>query len=619
MPSPAPDWLNWLLLPPALVFGYFVSGRLMFFRVPSPLPWATAFAGSFLALFGLVLGYDATGVPINLPTLAGGLAGLSLVGWLAAGRPRLRLDLAAGFPPANLRRTDLWWLLPLAAVLASVVVRAVVDPLAGWDNYFRWNHLAFLIAEQGSLAHYPPVNAADFRVYPWCDGIPPGGPILNLWIYLAAGSTAGVLVAGRIAVELALTAALTLRLGHRANGRRGVLVAGVAFVGCSLFAWSVGQAQESGLTCVFVLLLANLVADHRARPARATALWIGLSAGALALCRDYNLLFIPVAILLTATVRAPRSHLFAAIAGALVAAPWYLRNSLLTGNPLFAHDLGGLLPTNPLHAEVMFLIRRHWSLFEHPEVFPFILKVLAIGLGAGAALALPGLGRAARRAPELMLLAATVVALWLLAIPSTAGGWLYSLRILAPLGPLLAALAAHGPFDGRRTMIAGLFLAPCLAADTVRRSWFFGDAPATPALPYDWSFFTPANNPENHDPEGLAVLIRAAAGEGIVIDRPEHVVSVRRRGGQAIAIFSPDLRALTRDTGPLAASVAELRERRIRFVVMTKTSEFNTFAGTTHPALRRLWILPPTADLGAARVYDLAQLNGETPGIVLVP
>ena len=619
MPSPTLDWLHWLLLPPALVFGFFVSGRLIFLRLPSPLPWATAFVGSFLALVGLVLGCDVTGVPINLHTLAGGLTGLAFVGWLAAGRPRPRLDLTAGFPSANFRRMDLWWLLPLAAVLTSVLVRAVVDPLAGWDNYFRWNHLALLIAEQGSLAHYPPVSAADFRVYPWCDGIPPGGPILNLWIYLAVGSTAGALVSGRIAVELALTAALTLRLGHRANGRRGALIAGVAFVGCSLFAWSVGQAQESGLTCVFVLLLANLLSDYRARPERATALWIGLSAGALALCRDYNLLFIPVAILLTAAVRAPRAHLFAAGAGALVAAPWYLRNALLTGNPLFAHDLGGLLPTNPLHAEVMFLIRRHWSLFAHPEGFPFMLTVLAIGLGAGGALALPGLRRAVRRAPELVFLTATVIVLWLLALPSTAGGWLYSLRILAPLGPLLAALAAHGPFDGRRAMAACLFLAPWLGADTVRRSWFFGDAPASPALPYDWSFFIPANNPENLDPEGLAVLIRAADGEGIVIDRPEHVVSVRRRGGHAIAIFSPDLGALTRDTGPLAASIAELRERRIRFVVMTEISEFNSLFGTTHPALRRLWTQPPTADLEAARVYDLARINGETPRIVLVP
>jgi hypothetical protein len=622
--SPAdahPSWSALLLLLPSSLLGYFIYGRLIFLALPSPLPWATGFVGSFLGLFGCVLVFDFFGLPVTLISLGGSLALLALGGWLFAGHPVLQLQLH----PFRLHWSRLIWLAPCALMVISIPAQAWLNPLAGWDNIFRWNYLALLVREQGSLAHYPPVSAADFRVYPWSDGIPPGVPFLNLWLYLSTGSSAGVLVVGRIATEVALIVALTWRLAKRLHGEAGACIALVALSTSALFAWSIGFAQETGATAVFLLILVNLLHDYRGNPTRATAIWIGLAAAAAALCRDYNLVFPPLALGLLLHARAPRRDLLAAAGATLLATiPWYIRNAWITGNPLYPHDFGGLLATNPYHADMMVRVSAFWSPLHRHEAIPALLAALTVGAGLLGLAALAGLRRRDQRQIDVAVILLAVVTLWLISMPKTAGGWNYSLRVLGATAPLLAVIAStSGPRLSKRGLLWVSILALPFSADAARRSWIFINAPLESPWPFDWKTFR-AYQPTLaavQDPESFQALIAIAEGEGIVLDQPNYVVGVRNRGGSAISIFSPEVTSLTQSSAstPISQTVAELRAHKIRFVVLTQQDDFNTFCALFHPSMRRLWLLPPTLDLGAVRLYDLAVMNNETPARQVIP
>lgn len=616
-----PGWPALLLLVPSVLLGFFVCGHLTFLALPSQLPWATAFLGSFLSLFGCVLTLDLLGLPITLSSLGSALALLAVCGWLLAGRRAPQLPRVSIHP----NWLTLICLTPCALMVLSVLAQAWFNPLAGWDNIFRWNYLALLVREQGSLAHYPPVSAADFRVYPWSDGIPPGVPFLNLWLYLSTGSSAGVIIIGRIATEVTLIVALTWRLAKRMHGEPGAWLALCALSTSALFAWSIGFAQETGATAIFLLILVNLLHDYRGSPARSTAIWIGLAAAAAALCRDYNLIFLPLALILLMRAGASKRDLLAAALAALLAAvPWYARNAWLTGNPLYAHDLGGLLATNPYHADIMVRVSAFWSPLHRPEAIPTLLAALAIGAGLLGLAALAGLCRRDQRHIDLAAILLAIVTLWLISVPKTAGGWSYSLRVLGAAAPLLAVLAAA---LGPRLSSRGLFWVTLFAlpfhADAARRSWIFVHAPFESPWPFSWDTFRTYHPTVAavQDPKSFQALVTMAEGEGIVLDHPNYVVAVRNRGGAAISIFSPEVTALTQSEAgtPIAQTIAELRARKIRFVVISQQDGFNTFCALSHPSMRRLWVMPPTLDLGAVRLYDFAIMNGESPSRRVIP
>ncbi|MFI5357616.1 MAG: glycosyltransferase family 39 protein, partial [Opitutales bacterium] len=296
IPSPetSTPWLAGLLLGPIVLSGFLFSGHLAFRGLKSPLPWATAAIGSLLLLFLGGLGLDLLGVPLTARTLGAWLGLTSLAGWWLGGRgPIASRRLNWTWPSWR----EAWWVLPCIVAFGSILAFGLCDPLSGFDNFFRWNYLALVMQHQGSLAHYPPASAADFRVYPWCDGIPPLVPIANLWIYLGTHSTSGALIVGRLVVELGLTLGLVWHLARQLWGPTGARVAVLVLSTSSLFGWSMGMEQETGLSGVAALALAALILAYREAPSLSTAIWIGLTAAVSALCRDYNLVFIPAALI----------------------------------------------------------------------------------------------------------------------------------------------------------------------------------------------------------------------------------------------------------------------------------------------------------------------------------
>lgn len=612
----------WLLIGPAIAIGFFLSGYLAFRWLPSSQPMATSFVASGLLLFFAVLAGDFLQIALSREYLIVILGMAALGGWFLTGCRRL----TGRSLPAPVRWVHLgqwyregWWLVPGLIAAASLLAHLVWEPLSGFDTLFRWDYLARVMASQQSLQHYPPVTAADFAAYPWCDGIPPLASITNLWLYLFTGSSAELIGSMRAAVEFGLTVVLVWQISRRLWGGHGAKVSILVLSTSSLFLSSIAMGQETGLSGIALLTLTALLLDYRETPRAATAAWIGLAAGFGGLCRDYNLIFLPVTLGLLAVTGPRRTHWWLAAATmAATVAPWYLRNAWITGNPLYPHAVGGLFRSNPAHQQVMREIQDFWSLFAAYWNPAALLKSVLLGAGALLPAALLGLklDRFVRIVPTGFVM--TTAALWLASISSTAGGWTYSLRVLGSALPLLAVAAgASAQVLKGRWAIAGAIMCALLAVDAARRSWIFVTTPMAPALPYTWQ---PWGNwtrfiRSDRDPAVWENLSAAAQGEHIIVDHPNFFVLGRRSGGNMVSIFSPQVAALWHHnpTTDLADLRQALREQHIRFVVLSGATDPEMYFYKSAPGVMRLLATKPTVATRGLWIYDLALLEQTPP------
>ncbi len=65
-------------------------------------------------------------------------------------------------------------LLGIISLLGVIfALRVTLAPECGFDSIFRWDFLAERMLYLRNFKFYPPMTAADFRIYPYADGIPP--------------------------------------------------------------------------------------------------------------------------------------------------------------------------------------------------------------------------------------------------------------------------------------------------------------------------------------------------------------------------------------------------------------------------------------------------------------
>jgi hypothetical protein len=151
--------------------------------------------------------------------------------------------------------------------------------------------------------------------------------------------------------------------------------------------------------------------------------------------------------------RAARDLLAVGGIALLVAAPWYVRNFLLTGNPIFplANQAFGLRP-EPLATMTYGLGTDPFHLLSSPFDLLARGKDFDQGWAIGPAfLAFAPIGLLVRRSRETLLVAAYAAAWWLV--------WFYSspqTRVLIPILPAAAGLAAAGIGEGLATGRAAL-------------------------------------------------------------------------------------------------------------------------------------------------------------------
>jgi len=471
------------------------------------------------------------------------------------------------------------FILAAAAGLAIGVIayRAIVQPLTGPDTIFRWNFLARQILNARGMGFYPPVSDADFGRYMWPDGIPPLLPLLYVWSYLGAGSAdareTAIVVVTIAALAFVLVAMLAARFGGRGTGVWAV----AALSGSALFTWSISMGQETGLTTLGTLALAWALGSETSAPDWRLA---GLAAGVTALSRDYGLAVVLVGAGFLAWRRRPWSELagFAAMAAA-ISAPWYVRNWVRTGNPLYNLSLLGLFPVNETHAGMLRYYVRLYGFGGHMAERLHELAPLLWPLGCGVLLASLAAVRIRGAWPvSLRCLSALWLALWVWSVGYTAGGLGYSLRVLDPLLALLAVAGgialSKAPRAWRGALACGLLV---VSAEASARALVMMRVPLS--LPVaSWtkvgdSYSVKAGD-ASHD--------RAAAIVGkhaVFVDDAYAFAFLAARGVTVVPPWAPELQFLRAPDIDMAGAVRRLQALGIDYMWLSVSWETRAYFG----------------------------------------
>ncbi len=588
------------------IIAFLLPGWLVARRIQSPLPAVAAFFGSAVVLFNVILLLSVLGIHLGLISVGMGMMAVAaLFAWKLPRRTAVRPGSTVNEISGN------WiWCVVAAVGFASIVVHAIVEPLSGFDNSFRWDYLARMLVTRGSLAPYPPMTAADFELYGWCDGIPPLVSFLDFWLYAAAGTGASVVTVIRVATEALLTGWVVFRFARAIwGGAAGY--AGTAALACSaVFLWAFAIGQETGLTTLAFITLLFLLHEHRTMPESTTAFWAAIAAALGALSREYGLTFIAFGFAVLLLERAPRRNIVVfGITSMLVAAPWYVRNWILTGNPVYPQSLGGVFPTNPVHVEIMRSIAREWGFASSVHHQSYLLQAMAATCGVVLLMGTVGVWRAGRRAALLVGGSSLMVLLWAWSVPETAGGWIYSLRVLAPVVAIGAVLSGWiAETHGRIRVVIAVVVALAVG-DAARRSWGLPVTPLSPVVPWSFAEWSRVRQQVDSVSEKnvYSALVRAAAGDGIVVDHPLYHSIVAAAGGRPVPVMSPALAPTFEANGDFSHVVSQLRVAKIRFLVIDPTSGITRELALRHPFWRELVEhRSPQVRTRFLAIYDLA-------------
>jgi hypothetical protein len=325
------EWLAHIGLAAIQVLGWFGAGSLLMRRLRTGLPAVDALnalgsgavAFALLTFFAGVAGLLRTELVAAL-TLCGAVAGAIAVGKAVRGvrlptlRGRPRWLLAFALPPA------------LTILLALVAVGA---PVNSYDALAYHVSVPAIYEEHGRIVELPWSwhSYQPFTVEMLItDGLLLWNPVQGAFAPLALvlGATAAVVTGGRLVAGDAVG-----------------WLAGAIFVTQPLVAWeSTASLVDGGIAFVVALAALNVLVWARTR-ATAPLLAAGLFAGSAAGMKYvglYAALAVGLAVLLAARRHARLAALAAlALPAALVALPWYAKNWLQTGNPVFPFVFGG--------------------------------------------------------------------------------------------------------------------------------------------------------------------------------------------------------------------------------------------------------------------------------------
>jgi hypothetical protein len=357
----------------------------------------------------------------------------------AAAGARVALRLTKG---ARLPRVRAWrpWELALGAILIAYVVLGAVAtsaPISSPDALLYHAADPARFAEAGRIFEVTS-NSSSYEPFTV--------QMLVLDGFLLWDSVQGAFAPFLLAL---VAAASVAGAAERLAGRTVALLAATVFFAQPMMLWEATSTFiESGLACALALAGWNLL--RYARHGEGAALIVaGIFAGGAAGMKYLGLiavfaLAVTTAIALRQRITVARVLAFAAPA-LLVALPWYVKNAILTGNPVYPHVFGGLNASAAAELDATMAQFGHGRSLADLLLLP--VRLLADGEAfdggeflsplfvAFAPLALLGPGRKRVRAAAAAGIAVYVLA-WFLATQQA--------RFLVPLLPALALLAALG-------------------------------------------------------------------------------------------------------------------------------------------------------------------------------
>lgn len=387
---------------------------------------------SFLCAECLGLRFDFEVLILIQCILAGGIGGLWRFFPVAA--PSLRSS----------NSLDPFYKVIVLSVAVSMGLGYLTKPLAGPDQYFRWSFLADQIFRWRSLSFYPPVRLGDLERYFWCDGFPPLVSTQLAWTHLLARRILAAPGLGLLLVSVIGSTYFVAEIAAEltdGTSRRFALIAFACNMGILADIRSMCDTTvliPSVLGMVYYLLRA--IRDHsrvRANIALA-ALFAVLSSQA----REYGPAYGCVAlvwIMIHPSLR-KTGWLFAAVL--LVGGfPWYARNWILTGNPMWSNPVANL-PTNDVHTLLMATYRRAfgvntWNFFTWIRVLAWSIFGVPF-----AFVGLWGCVHEIRKFGLIIMIAVTSMALFFVAVGSTCSDPTFAFRVYGPGVALLCVPAA---------------------------------------------------------------------------------------------------------------------------------------------------------------------------------
>lgn len=557
-----------------LFFGLAALGSLMLpgwmlaraWRVP--LPPVAGFILGCVTLHGVVLVFTTFDIPLQLETCGG-----AWLLWTVAAACLSRWQSAASIPPVS-DRAGGWreygiLLLPLLPAFAAIAYRACAQPLSGVDTIGRWNYLAELMLAKGTLNFYPPVTAADYEIYAWVDGISPQVSVLYFWAYTLGGVANPALTAPIVAFQGVALATCVHRLASNLQGPKAAACAIAILAGSPLVLWSGVIGHETGLMSIAVVGLLVYLPSPRSDERLATVVIAGCCAGLGGLAREYGL-FLPVfGFMLCLARRLSRRTcgVFALVAAAS-AGPWYVRNWILTGNPLFGSPTGRWFPGNEVYAKLVESQRAGLGWSALPDgALPQLIANASLPLLGGAI----GFALFLRRARALGFLALTIVLLWLLAVPHTAAGFTYASRVLCPalaLGAVVGGcVCAHWISRPRQLALAGAILG-VFALDAAIRTLAL-PAKAYRLHPSQW--LTIGGMVQAFHERPIYREIASLAGPHRILSHGPNSL-LNRQGARTLPFWSPEVAYLFGAGGSAAQIARRLRADGIGFILLTKSS-----------------------------------------------
>jgi hypothetical protein len=586
------------ILPLFLILGLFLPGFFIAKYLRHPLWWASAFTISLLILFHSIFWLGVSGIPIKLWTV---LPILLVASAMAAWVQRKFAVPVSPDPTPPLSTQDRILLLLSGLVGAVLLVHSTIAPTMGGDTPFRWDFLAQQLLASGKFNFYPPLTPADFRTYFFVDGIPPLVSFTHWWLYASAGRYLPSLTSVFVAVQFACTLAFTYGAASAVFSRRAGVLAAAILVASPLYFRSVVIGQETGLTALSIAATIYFVVIARQPDDLPAIVSAGLAAALCALSREYGWIALIAGAIALLWRRHPLKQVvvFGAVATA-AAAPWYVRNWILTGNPFYSLKFLGFA-VNPVHDSIMryysaSLGVTHWTGSNWASLLFLLLVFATFQLLAG----IPGGFTHFRSHGYLLVIALLLIGVWILSAGYTSGGVLASTRVLSPALVVLSITAAGilEPLTYRAPwrMAIGIAIAAGLIWTAAQGAIYPKDPFSLPPGQWLANAFPHIDQPAEFQIRDQLVRL-LPAGYRVLSDSAYLHAALAGTGIDVVPVWSPEVRFIFSTTPDEAER--QLGALRIRSVVVYPLTMNMTYLSSVSPfyaALPERW--RPLAQVG---------------------
>jgi hypothetical protein len=580
------------LFPFLLLVGLFLPGFFVAKYLRHRLWWASAFPLSLLVLFHSVFWPGVFRVPITLWTVLPGLIAVSAAAaWLTRRSPVPAETKPIATP--RLPRQELILILSSALIGAVLLARSAIAPSIGGDTVFRWDFLAQKLLALGKFDFYPPLTPADFRTYFFVDGIPPLVSFTNWWLYASAGRYLPSLISVFVTAQFACTLAFVYGAAAALFSRRAGVLAAAILAACPLYFNSVVLGQETGLTALSIAatIYFVVIAGVNDVPAMVSA---GLAAALCALSREYGWIALIAGAIALLWRRQPWKQVavFAAVATA-AAAPWYVRNWVISGNPFYSLSFGNFA-VNPIHAAILqhyktLLGSQVWTAATWASLLWFLLLFATHQLLAG----IPGGLTRFRRDGYLMVIALLLTAVWIQSAAYTSGGLTGSTRVLSPV---MVVLSITGAGFLERLMGRASWRAATVGAIVLCQIWTAAYGALIPINPLSLNITQWPRNAFLHVPPNTEFQISdqltkiLPQGARVLSDSAYLHVALAAKGIEVVPVWSPEVRFIF-SSSPEEAE-RQLRSLHIGSIVLypgSLNSDYLAGASPLYASLPQRW------------------------------